>query len=139
MPGKLEGVGKWEEIGNWPLIAVRAAGADQVTEQVQVEAEKHQQGGFPALSGQKESSYGHDDRKQQGVQGVMVLREPQNRMGRVSRNQFRDKPQPIHIRDYCRACHQGTFTAIQGRRIGQKPSCQKVGCRAQEVVSGVSI
>ena len=45
MPGELRRVGEWLEVGNGPLVAVGAAGADEVAQQMQMEADEDQNGG----------------------------------------------------------------------------------------------
>ena len=45
MPGELESGRERSEIGNGPGVAVWAAGADEVTEEVEVEAEEGEQSG----------------------------------------------------------------------------------------------
>ena len=52
VPGELHGVGEWLEVGDGPLVAVGAAGADEVAQQVQVEADEDQERGQPWVSRQ---------------------------------------------------------------------------------------
>lgn len=40
MPGELESEREWSEIRDWPGVAVWAARADEVAEEMQVEAEE---------------------------------------------------------------------------------------------------
>lgn len=42
VPGQLQRVGEGLEVGDGPLVAVGAAGADEVAQQVQVEADEDQ-------------------------------------------------------------------------------------------------
>lgn len=46
MPGELEPGREWSEVGDGPGVAVWAAGADEVAEEVQVEAEEGKRGGY---------------------------------------------------------------------------------------------
>ena len=45
VPGELQRVGEWLEVGDGPLVAVGTAGADEVAQQVQVEADEDQESG----------------------------------------------------------------------------------------------
>ena len=47
MPGELDGIGERLEVRDGPLVAVGAAGADEVAQQVQMEADEDQQSGEP--------------------------------------------------------------------------------------------
>ena len=51
VPGELDGIGEWLEIGDGPLVAVGAAGADEVAQYVQVEADEDQKGGESGVRG----------------------------------------------------------------------------------------
>lgn len=51
VPGELHRVGERFEVGDWPLVAVGAAGADEVTQQMQVEAYEHQERGESGVRG----------------------------------------------------------------------------------------
>ena len=55
VPGELQRVGEGLEVGDGPLVAVGAAGANEVAQQVQVEADEHQERGEPAMSRQTAS------------------------------------------------------------------------------------
>lgn len=50
VPGELQRVGEGLEVGDGPLVAVGAAGADEVAEQVQVEADEDQERCHPWMS-----------------------------------------------------------------------------------------
>ena len=45
VPGELDGIGEWLEVRDGPLVAVGAAGADEVAQQMQVEADEDQERG----------------------------------------------------------------------------------------------
>jgi len=47
VPGEMDGSGKRLEVGDGPLVAVGAAGADEVAQQMQVEADEDQERGEP--------------------------------------------------------------------------------------------
>ena len=51
MPCELDSRREGSEIGNGPGVAVRAAGADEVAEEMEMEAEEGEQGGGPAVAG----------------------------------------------------------------------------------------
>ena len=51
MPGELESGREWSEIGDGPGVGVRAAGADKIAEEMQVEAEEGEKSGGPAVIG----------------------------------------------------------------------------------------
>lgn len=43
VPGELHGAGEWLEVGDGPLVAVGAAGTQEIAQQVQVEADEDQE------------------------------------------------------------------------------------------------
>lgn len=45
MPGELESGREWSEVGDGPGVAVGAAGADEVTEEMEMEAQEGEQSG----------------------------------------------------------------------------------------------
>ena len=45
VPGKLDGIREWLEVGDGPLVAVGAAGADEVAQQVKMKADEDQERG----------------------------------------------------------------------------------------------
>jgi len=47
VPCELDGIGEWLEVGDRPLVAVGAAGADEVAQQMQVETDEDQECGEP--------------------------------------------------------------------------------------------
>jgi len=47
VPGELDGTGERFEVGDGPLVAVGAAGADEVAQQVKMEADEDQECGEP--------------------------------------------------------------------------------------------
>lgn len=57
VPGELHGVGERLEVRDGPLVAVGTASADEVAQQVKVEADKDQEGGQPWMSGQGTAFY----------------------------------------------------------------------------------
>jgi len=51
VPSELESRREGSEIRDWPGVAVRAAGADEVAEEMEMEAEEGEQGGGPGTNG----------------------------------------------------------------------------------------
>ena len=121
MPGELDGIGERLEVGDGPLVAVGAAGADEVAQQVQVEADEDQERRQPWMSRQAAAlddraegethqragddigGDGAEQREGQGMQRMVVLREQQQRMRRVSGQEFRDDAEAVEIRRHgCR-------------------------------------
>ena len=107
VPRDLESGGEWGQIGNGPGIAVWAAGADEVTKEMQVEAEERERGGHRGTSGGgwrldvwaeceagqraiNPGSQGNQHGKSKCMQGVVILREPQQRMAGVAGEEFRN-------------------------------------------------
>lgn len=154
MPGELDGIGKWLEVGDGPLVAVGAAGADEVAQQVKMEADEDQdrgehpacgwvRGWTAALDNRAEGENhqrashqkrhkGADDRKGQGVQRMVILRKPQQGMRCVPCQEFGNDAKAVEIRGDCRGHHQRFFAASkrggpagwEGR--GQHPSGKEV-------------
>lgn len=53
MPCELESGREWREIGNGPGVAVRAAGADEIAEEVEMEVEEGEESGDPGAVGRR--------------------------------------------------------------------------------------
>jgi hypothetical protein len=99
VPTELKGAGEGFEVGNGPLVAIGATCADEIAQQMQVEAQENEQSGQPWMSGgptplnhraksetRQRASYqkrdeGAYNRENQRVQGVVILGKPQQRMG----------------------------------------------------------
>ena len=109
MPCKLPGVRERLEVWDGPLVAVGAAGADEVAQQVQVEADEDEQRGQPWVrrrsarrlsaangwaegeacewAGDEERRNGADNRERQAVQRMVILRKPQQGMRRMAESE----------------------------------------------------
>ncbi len=117
-----------------------------VTEQVKMEAQECEKGcycwaspvqvqelwaeGEPCSSREEPSRDGYKKRERQGMQGTMVLREPEKRMVRVAREEFRNGSESVQIGSEPCADHGRFSPAIERRGSGEKPSGKKVGDRA---------
>ena len=158
MPDELHRVGKWLEVGDGPLVAVGAAGAYEVAQQVQVEADEDQERRQPwmgrhasALDDRAEGEVGHragddvggegaDQRKRQCVQRMVILRKPQQGMRRVSGQKFGDDADAVEIRGDSGGHDQRFFTSrkrggVAGREGGgQHPSCKEMRNGAHRVI-----
>ena len=53
VPCELDGIGEWLEVGDGPLVAVGAAGADEVAQYMQVEADEDQKAVSPGCEGER--------------------------------------------------------------------------------------
>lgn len=47
--------------GNWPLITIRPASADDVAKQVEVKTEEHEHTGFELLTGKEHGGCGNEE------------------------------------------------------------------------------
>lgn len=118
VPGELQRAGKGLEVGDGPLVAVGAAGADEVAQQVQMEADEDEKCGEPWMSRQAAALYrraegevgqrprddiggkGTHQGKCQRMQRMMVLGKPQQWMRCVTGEKFRDDAEAVDIRRY---------------------------------------
>jgi len=158
MPGKLPGVRERFEVWDGPLIALGTAGADEVAQQMQMKADKDQQSGKPWMrrqsaalnnwsegepgerTGDKKRRNGAHNREGQAVKRVVILRKPQQRVGRMPGQKLRDDAQAIKIRRDGGGNHQRFFTPVErgwfarGRYGGQQPSGKEMRDRTQAAI-----
>jgi hypothetical protein len=71
------------------------------------------------------------------MQGVVILREPQQRMAGVAGEEFRDDAQAIEIGCKAGADDGGLFSAIKRCGVGEKPSGKEMSDRAHCPENGV--
>lgn len=86
--------------------------------------------GEPGRRREEPSCEGYKKREREGVQGMMVLGEPEKRMVRVAREEFRNGSESVQIGSEPGADHGHFLPAIERRGSGEKPSGKKVGDRA---------
>ncbi len=91
-----------------------------------VEREQGKSSGKPSLFRAEENEDGHDDAEQQVMQSVVILREPQKGMVRMSGCQLCDGSQAIEVGNDSGNRHGGALAPVKSSGVRQYPPCQKV-------------
>ena len=158
MPCELPGIRERLEIRDGPLVSVGTAGANEVAEQMQMEADEDECRGKPGVRGQvaalnrrakgeggqragdEECRHGADQRKSQRVQGMVILGKPQQWMRRIPGQKLGHNAKAIDIRRHGSGDHQRFFSPGErgglaaGRNRGQQPSGKEMSDRTQGAI-----
>ena len=96
------------------MIAVRAARAEDVAEDVRVEAQDREKACSPAMGRQRKCHDGDKSRESDVVgEDMVILRPPQERMRGIAGRDFDKKTESVDIRDYCGGCDDDPFAIGQ--------------------------
>lgn len=129
----MKGVGKGGEVRDGPLVAVGAAGADEVTDEVEVEADEDEGGGEEFLAGEDGGEGGDEDGEADVVaEDVVVVGPPIEGAGGVAGGDFADEAEAVEIGNDAGPRDEGAFAAGEGGRgAGDDPAGEEMGDGAQ--------
>jgi hypothetical protein len=132
-PCPVDGIRERQQVGDGPLVAIRSARADSVTEEVQMEGHRGEQRCLP-FRVREQRGYRHDDEGSGDIVAghVVIVCPPEERRGSVPREHLRHDPQTIEIGD---DSGEGDDRPIPLRgvrqEIGHSPAHEEMCDRAQ--------
>src|SRR5215475_6300199 len=96
---------------------------------MQMEADKSEDRRYPSATCKEKCKEENHDSEKQGMQVMVILGKPQQRMSSMPGQKFRNDSQPVHIRDHCGQRDHDAFALAGANHTAEYPASEEMGDR----------